>query len=125
MTDRELFEANFLKNYHAAKFTDRGNKKWTAMMLPEHIKELRQDEADYDKVTQPLLDEYDLQSMQEEVQRALTSKLETRITSWKDGRYHYHRGIVHEVSTRYLVYEDPFGKHKLEIHEVVAVMIME
>jgi hypothetical protein len=125
MTNQEYFEANFLKNYHAAKYTDRGNKKWTAMMLTEHLKELRQDEADFDKVSQPLLDEYDLQMLQEEVGRALTSKLETKITSWKDGRFHYHRGVVHEVSTRYLVYEDPFGKHRLPIPEIVAVMIME
>lgn len=119
------FQEQFMKIYNAAKCKDRGNKKWTAMMLPEHIKELRQDEENYNKISRPKLDEFDLETMQDEVQRALTSKLETRITSWKDGKLHYHRGIVHEVSTQYLTYEDPFGKHRLAIHEIVAVMIME
>jgi len=29
------------------------------------------------------------------------------------------------VSTQYLSYEDPFGKHRIPIHEITAVMIME
>lgn len=94
-------------------------------MLPEHVKELRKWQEDADKVKRPELDEFDLQTMQEEVERALSSKLETRITTWLDGRLHYHRGVVREVSTQYLSYEDPFGKHRLPIHEIVAVMIVE
>lgn len=125
MTDKAYFDANFLNIYNNAKYYDRGNKKWTALMLTEHLKELRQDEKDYNKVSRPQLDEFDLQNMQEEVDRALTSKLETRITSWRDGRFIYHRGVVQEVSTQYLRYEDPFGKHQILIHELVAVMIME
>jgi len=104
---------------------DRGRKKWTAMMLPEHIRELRKWQEDLDKVKRPELDEFDLETMQEEVGRALTSGLETRITTWIDGKFHYHRGIVQEVSTQYLSYEDPFGKHRIPIHEITAVMIME
>lgn len=124
MTDKAFFDANFLNIINNAKYYDRGNKKWTALMLTEHLKELRKDEDDHDKVSRPQLDELDLQTMQEEVDRALSSKLETRITTWKDGRFHFYRGIVHEVSTRYF-YEDPFGKHKIEIYEIVAVMLME
>ena len=104
---------------------DRGKKKWTAMMLPEHIEELRKWQEDMDKVKRPELDEFDLETMQEEVARALTSGLETRITTWVDGQFHYHRGVVQEVSTQYLRYEDPFGKHRIPIHEITAVMILE
>lgn len=125
MMTREEFQEKFMEIYNKAKFTDRGNKKWTAMMLPEHIKELRQDEENYNKVSRPQLDEFDLQTMQEEVERALTSKHETRITSWCDGILHYHRGVIQGVSTQYVSYEDPFGKHRIPIHEMVAVMIME
>ncbi|MGE6489799.1 hypothetical protein [Paenisporosarcina sp. NPDC076898] len=71
------------------------------------------------------LEEFELQSLQEEVQRALDSRFETRITSWKDVHFNNHRGIVHEVSTQYLRYEDSFGKHEIQIHEIVAAMILE
>ena len=104
---------------------DRGKIKWTAMMLPEHVKELRQWQEDADKVKRPDLDEFDLQTMQEEVGRALSSGLETRITTWADGYFRYHRGIVHEATTQYVCYEDPFGKHRVAVNEIVAVMLME
>lgn len=125
MMSQEEFRDQFAKIYNDAKYTDRGKKKWTAMMLTEHLVELRKDEAEYYDVSRPQLDEFDLQALQEEVDRALTSKLETRITTWKDGRLEYHRGIIHEVSTQYLCYEDPFGKHKIQIDDIVAVMLME
>ena len=104
---------------------DRGKIKWTAMMLPEHVKELRKWQEDSEKVRRPELDEFDLQTMQEEVERAVTSGAETRITTWVDGYFHYHRGVIKEVSTQYMSYEDPFGKHNLPIHEIVAVMLVE
>lgn len=103
---------------------DRGKIKWTAMMLPEHVKELRKWQEDADKVKRPELDEFDLQTMQEEVTRALSSGLETRITTWLDGQLHYHRGVIQEISTQYVSYEDPYGKHRVPIHEMVAVMIV-
>lgn len=104
---------------------DRGKIKWTAMMLPEHVRELRKWQEDYDKVKRPVLDEFDMQTMQEEVERALTSGLETRVTTWVDGRFHEYRGIIRDVSTKYLSYEDLLGKHRLDIHEIVGVMILE
>lgn len=36
---------------------DRGTEKWTAMMLPEHIKMLRDLDLDYYKTNKPVLDE--------------------------------------------------------------------
>lgn len=68
MTDKEIFEASFADIYENAKFKDRGNKKWTAMMLTEHLTELRQDEANYGKVPRPQLDQYDLEYIQDEIQ---------------------------------------------------------
>ena len=107
------------------KVRDRGKIKWTALMLPEHVRELRQWQEDSEKVKRPELDEFDLQTMQEEVARALSSRLETRITSWRDGKLTYHGGVLQEVSTQYVSYEDPFGKHRVPIEEMVGVMIVE
>ncbi|HEY4601282.1 MAG TPA: YolD-like family protein [Cerasibacillus sp.] len=36
---------------------DRGTKKWTSIMLPEHVKALRELNKELDKVQKPILDE--------------------------------------------------------------------
>jgi hypothetical protein len=63
---------------------DRGNIKWTAMMLPEHIIELRNwmDKDHYEE--RPELSEWDLQSIQEEIEVSYKPKCETLIKTWKD-----------------------------------------
>ncbi|WP_342538297.1 MULTISPECIES: YolD-like family protein [unclassified Sporosarcina] len=49
---------------------DRGNVKWTAMMLSEHVAELHrwQNEDNYEG--RPELDDYDLQAIQYEIEVA-------------------------------------------------------
>ena len=49
---------------------DRGTKKWTAMMLPEHLKELRIWENENKMVKRPELEEFELTLIAEEVERA-------------------------------------------------------
>lgn len=103
---------------------DRGKIKWTAMMLPEHVAQLRQWQADHDKVKKPVLDEFDYDTMQEEIERALTSQFETRLTTWKNGELHTHQGTIKEANNQYLRYEDPFGIHQLPLDELVGVMLL-
>ena len=64
---------------------DRGNIKWTAMMLPEHVVELRK-WMDQDNYTErPELNEWDLQSIQEELEIAFKKQCETLIKTWANG----------------------------------------
>ncbi len=125
MMSKEEFEKRFAENFKSAKLKDRGNKKWTAMMLTEHVTELRKNEENYDKVERPQLDEYDLQAMQEEIDRAMASKSETRFTTWLNGTLHYHRGVLEKVNRDWLVYEDPFGSHRINTSELVSVVLLE
>lgn len=104
---------------------DRGQKKWTSIMPTELITELRKWQQEDSKVKCPELDEFDMQNLQEEVERALISGMETRITTWSDGILSYHRGKIHNVNTEYLHFNDPFGSHRITINEIVAVMITE
>ncbi|WP_268920460.1 hypothetical protein [Siminovitchia acidinfaciens] len=36
---------------------DRGTKKWIAMMLPEHVKVLKELNVDYERLKNPVVDE--------------------------------------------------------------------
>ena len=55
---------------------DRETKKWTAMMLSEHIKELRiwKDKDNYEE--RPQLDDFDLQAIQHEIEVAQNRECE-------------------------------------------------
>ena len=103
---------------------DRGKIKWTAMMLPEHVAELRKWQEDYDKVKKPELDEFDYDTMQDQPVKYPPIACSSRLTSWKNGKLHYHRGIIKLANNQYLRYEDPYGIHQLPLDELVGVFVI-
>ncbi|MFJ3389951.1 YolD-like family protein [Lysinibacillus sp. NPDC086135] len=67
---------------------DRGNMKWTAMMLPEHlmkIKEWKQEQY-YDKKRE--LTEWEMEEIEQIVQLAYKLHEEVKITFWSDNKLH-------------------------------------
>ncbi|AYC28736.1 YolD-like family protein [Paenisporosarcina cavernae] len=101
---------------------DRGNIKWTSLFLPEHVKAMREWQEDIGKVDKPLLDEFDLQVLQEELEIAIQTANEVRIKEWKDGKFVYHRGIITRANSQKLTYEDPFGKHDIYATNLIEIM---
>lgn len=65
---------------------DRGNIKWNTMMLPEHVKLLREWHEKDQYVAKPQLDEWTLQELSEQLQRAFTNKLEVELNIWEEKR---------------------------------------
>ncbi|AYC29504.1 YolD-like family protein [Paenisporosarcina cavernae] len=104
---------------------DRGRIKWTAMMLPEHVRELRKWQEEIGKVSRPELDEFDIQVMQEELQRALATNADVRLTTWINGEPVYHRGKLEEMTEKGVTFTDPFGLHRLTWEELVGVLLLE
>lgn len=106
---------------------DRGNIKWQGLMLPEHIKMLRDWYEEDNQVPRPDLNEFDLQLIQEELDIAMKRKCEVLIETWKDKQIFKHRGRVEEISAarRELVYESPFGTHRLVLDEIVGVTVID
>ena len=105
---------------------DRGRIKWTAMMLPEHVEMIRDWYEEDKQVDKPDLDEDELQLLQEELLIAMKRKCEVKLKSWKDKKIHYHIGTIEEMDfqSRSIVYEDPFGMHRLPIDELVAIRMI-
>lgn len=106
---------------------DRGNIKWTAMMLPEHVAELRKwmNEDRYAK--RPELNEWDLQAIQEEIERAYKRKCETLIKTWANGYILPHQGIIAEMDVlkKCIVLEDPFGFETILVEDIINVQSIE
>lgn len=125
MISQDEFAERFAEVYQTAKKRDRGSIKWTAMMLPEHTMQLREDVANYNKVERPQLDEYDLQTLQEEIERAIISKAETKTTTWRDGELSHIRGVIEEIMLKWLIIDGPFGSMSVSLDSVVGVMLLE
>ena len=106
---------------------DRGNIKWTAMMLSEHVRELRK-WVDQDNFTErPELNEWDLQSVQEELELAYKRQCETLIKTWNSGRITQHHGIVEDVDLKRMciILEKTFGTEIIQMADIINVQGME
>ncbi|MEK5038443.1 YolD-like family protein [Sporosarcina sp. FSL K6-3457] len=64
---------------------DRGAKKWTAMMLPEHLTQLRDWMGEDDYEEKPLIDEWTFQEFQQQLAIAYQSQCEIRVKTWEKG----------------------------------------
>ncbi|RXZ00846.1 YolD-like family protein [Fictibacillus sp. S7] len=98
---------------------DRGAIKWTAMMLPEHVKKLREFDWDQNKKVKPELDEQQLELIEETICEAMAEDLFLCITYFKHDDFHLLIGKVHYVDTykrelRIVDYHNELYKIKLD-----------
>lgn len=106
---------------------DRGAIKWQGMFLTEHVQMLRDWREEDKKIPKPDLNEWDLQAIQEELEIAMKRKCEVRIQSWKDDKFHYHKGTIEDIDfqSKTIVYDDPFGQHRLLVEEITAINLLD
>ncbi|QUG41577.1 YolD-like family protein [Psychrobacillus sp. INOP01] len=104
------FEKQFREVYDSAKYLDRGSKKWVAMMLPEHVKMIREYAVEIKRDERPDLNEWDLEAIQECLDLSMLQKADTIIKLWRDGQFYYNRGTIEsiDIQRRTLEMQDPF-----------------
>ncbi|MFC0271142.1 YolD-like family protein [Metabacillus herbersteinensis] len=76
---------------------DRGTKKWTAIMLPEHVKMLRNEFIEFDKVDKPTLDEQQLEDINTTILEAMEYNNELVFTYFENGDMKLYVGRVHYI----------------------------
>lgn len=64
---------------------DRGNIKWTAIMLPEHVAAVKQEVINLEKVKQPILDEDRLTEIEMLIHEAMEYNLQLEFKIFKKG----------------------------------------
>lgn len=106
---------------------DRGAKKWTAMMLSEHVVELKKWIEQDHSIERPELNEWDLQAIQDELELAFRKKCETLIKIWDKGRVISYQGIVEEMDFQKMciILQDPFGLETIAVEGIINVQSME
>lgn len=78
---------------------ERGTKKWTSLMLPEHVQMLEELDQEQDRKEKPVLDEQMITENYMVMEEALRSDLKIRIKYYADYDYKYHEGFLLSVDT--------------------------
>lgn len=77
---------------------DRGTIKWTSMMLPEHLTQLKQDLLDVSKFEKPSLDAQQIEEMDIIVSEALEFNKELVLKLFNNGFVENVTGRVHYIN---------------------------
>lgn len=76
---------------------DRGEKKWTSIMIPEHVKMLRDLWDEQKLVEKPILDEQAFEQIGIVIMDSLKHTIDIKLTYWKNGRFEEVIGVVGRV----------------------------
>ncbi|TCT25507.1 YolD-like protein [Melghiribacillus thermohalophilus] len=76
---------------------DRGTIKWTSLMLPEHVKELKQMWQDETKKPRPILDQQELEEFNERLLEAFEHGKRIEVTRYQNGRENSLSGKIEKI----------------------------
>ncbi|WP_077318167.1 YolD-like family protein [Virgibacillus proomii] len=87
---------------------DRGNIKWTSIMMPEHINMLKQMWKEKEYKTKPILDEQQMNEISLKLQLAITNDLNVSIDYYEEHDFHKINGKLQKVDSlqKYLELND-------------------
>ena len=103
---------------------DRGTIKWNAMMLPEHVKLLREWQAEDKIIAKPELDQWALQEMGEQILWAYQHQLLLELRIWEVEQLYKVQGkIAHlDLQRSMLRMQDGRG---FSLNSICGVLLLE
>ena len=126
---RDIIALSTPERMVSMRIRDRGKMKFMpAHFMPEHRALLRELARDDLRQPRPMLDEYEIQEMENEICRAMEYTYLVQITKWDDGFTYEEKGHVH--------YLDPIRKEvrmvaedgcavSIAFEDIVAVEVIE
>jgi len=78
-------------------FKDKGNKKWTSLMLTAHREKLRELKKREKNRKKTVLDDQEKAAINSKLQQALQNNLEVKIKYYEDKRYKTVIGVIETV----------------------------
>lgn len=103
---------------------DRGNKKWTAMMLPEHVAAVKQELINLKKVDQPILDEDRLAEIEMLIHEAMKYNLLLEFKIFKKGFIESiigHTHFIDYIKKEFRIKDKNELIHKISFQKIVNV----
>lgn len=103
---------------------DRGSIKWTAMMLPEHVKLLRKYNESLDKVEKPVLDEQKYEEFNEVICEAMEEDITLQFTYYQKGEIKKLVGNIHyidQLKRELRIVDYLTKKHVLKLGDIIEI----
>ncbi|MEG0450638.1 MAG: YolD-like family protein [Lysinibacillus sp.] len=99
---------------------DRGNIKWTAMMLPEHVQLLRRWEQDEATELPKEKTEWELEELQQTIQQAVVTKRPVMLKLWLNEVWRSEIGVITATDStrRQLLLETAVSIKRIELHTI-------
>ncbi|QTD41965.1 YolD-like family protein [Sporosarcina sp. Te-1] len=106
---------------------ERGAIKWTSLMLPEHIVQLREWQAEDSTVERPDLTDWNLDAIQEEIEIAYKHKCNAWVQNWQSGKITKYFGTIEEIDihSKSIILADPFGVERIKWVDIISVQSAE
>ena len=105
---------------------DRGVIKWqSAMLLPEHVKELKNFYQEVYKVQKPILDAQQLSEMDILVREAMEFNTPLHFTFFEDGEHIKIKGYIHFInmnSKEYRIRDFQNTNHFIAFHKIIEIV---
>jgi len=102
---------------------DRGNQKWTSMMIPEHVNMLNQMWKELEYKDKPTLDEQQIEENANKLQFAVYHHRLVEVKYFADHDFHFIKGKLERiVSNESLVFNDE-DKSRVNFDDVIAVAV--
>lgn len=101
---------------------DRGTKKWTSIMLPEHAKMLEHIWSESEHKDKPILDEQQKIENDLMLQRAIHDDLIVEIKYFNDHDFHTHKGKVSYINTNSWSFR--IGHIEIGLDDVIGVYLI-
>lgn len=104
---------------------DRGTKKWTSLMLPEHIELLKDAFAEFEYKEKPILDEQQIIEINTQLKHALKANLAVEIKYYLDHDFYTSKGKLLNIDTfgGYLRLDDE-NKEEIYLIDIVDVKVL-
>lgn len=100
---------------------DRGNIKWTSLMLPEHVEMLRALDEEEKNVEKPILSEDKLMEMEKVLQQAMEYKQLVSMEYFHNKRILPYKGVVTSAASGKLQVVTENGIEYLAVNNVVDI----
>lgn len=106
---------------------DRGTKKWTAMMLPEHIERLREWDKELAYIVPKEKTEWELEELQQTIVQAYKQRLMVKFSIFKQGDWSVEIGVITalEVTKKHLLIETETVVRKFDFAMIQAAELFD
>lgn len=109
----------------ASQFNCRGTKKWSAMMLPEHLVKIREWKKESHASTRKTLTDWELDDLQQTIDSAFTQQKIVTITVWQNTKYVQFTGTITTMhfETQQLILETITSVKRIPVQDIYSARI--